>query len=142
MVKLVELIEMTKSNIEELKLEKKENEKTLATLMQEQENITKNIAMFEETLKSLTAIKDKEVSKEIKNEEKPKKTESKKRRDVPHTKNVIAYDEKGNKFAEYASEAAAARDLGINPKTLSWRVRKTPIEKQIKLYGFAVKEAV
>ena len=131
MESLVNIIETVKNNVDELKNQLKKNTKEIAALQQENENIEKNIIMFEKVLVDLNTTRDTEVNKELGKEEKKE----------PKTKNwqrpVIFIDGKDGSQIEYPSQSEAARELGIKQKTLWNRIAHMDKQHQLKRFGYA-----
>ena len=145
MTTLVEMISMIEKNIKELEEKQKQNEKEFKRIVEEKDNIVRDLKMNRKMLDDLTGIKEEEINQVMtedkSNEEKVEVTTKKSRKynnkfKIPVL--VIAKDEKGETIAEYESMNDAAKDLNVVISTVSNRIRKMDFNKQVRKYGYGL----
>lgn len=141
MASLVEMIKTAEESLSMYKEQSKKLTKEIAALMEERENVNKNIDTFEDVVAKLTAIKDNEVRKELGEKPEPvnNKPEKKKRGGKMPPMKVVAIDANGDKIAEYRTQTDTARDLNISQASVRNRIFYMSREEQIEKYGFALK---
>lgn len=152
MTNMVDMIEMAKQNIVELEEMAKKNAKALAALLQEKDNIDRDLSVNRKIVEDLSTIRENEI--QVVMAEKPKTmdvavvTKPKKRKytrkksaasgikglKVP----VNAIDEKDTVIAMYKSYSEAAKDLGISQCTVKWRIDNISRERQLEKNGYAL----